>query len=89
MITEERQNARGEQDQRSSQCLPLPALSVYSEHDDSPQKAQPRDSRGLNELLAEFHREYAHWVRLIAKKVAIIATAYAIAQTTARHALPV
>ena len=89
MIAKQGQNARGEQDQHPSQRLPLPALPVHPEHDDPPQKAEPRDSRGLHELLAEFHRENAHWVRLIAKKVAIIATAYAIAHTTARHALPV
>jgi hypothetical protein len=59
VITEKGQNARGEQDQRSSQSLPLSALPVHPEHDDSPQKAEPRDSRGSEKFNAEFNRENA------------------------------
>jgi len=67
----------------------LAVANAFESHH-TPQKTEPRESRGLQKFGSEFHREYlVHWVKLIAKKVAIIATAYAIAHTTARHALPV
>jgi hypothetical protein len=39
--------------------LPLPALPVHPEHDNAPQKAQPRYRNGSEKFNAEFNRENA------------------------------
>jgi hypothetical protein len=53
----------------------LAVANAFESHH-TPQKTEPRESRGLQKFGSEFHREYlVHWVKLIAKKVAIIATA--------------
>jgi hypothetical protein len=60
MITETRQDARGEQNQQLCHYLPVYRVADHLECDNTPAKAQPRDSRGSKKFRTEFHREDAH-----------------------------
>jgi hypothetical protein len=57
VIAETRQNARGQQDQQFGHHLPVKAVADHLKCDNTPTKAQPRDSRGSKKFRTEFHRE--------------------------------
>jgi hypothetical protein len=46
MITETRQDARGQQDQQLRHHLPMQAVADHLKCDNTPAKTEPRDSRG-------------------------------------------
>jgi hypothetical protein len=59
VIPETSQDARGEQDQQLGDHLPVKAAADHPKCNDSPQKTEPRDSRGSQKFRPEFHREDA------------------------------
>jgi hypothetical protein len=57
VIPETRQNTRGEQDQQLGHHLSMQAAADHLQRHHTPQKTEPRDSRGSKKFRTEFHRE--------------------------------
>jgi hypothetical protein len=60
VITETGQDAWGQKDQQLCDHLPMQAAADHLQRHYTPQKTEPRDSRGSKKFRTEFHREDAH-----------------------------